>query len=165
MLSAINGLGSYPYTQASQLVDQTESLIDQIDVNKDNSLDQNEVKTPADTMAQKTGLSMSVYDIISQLDTNGNGQVSQTEFEAGRPEGHRHHGKGGAHDLMGMINDQGNDKSSGNLDPLDTNGDGIVDDQELAAAGLNKLTQNYMSLIESMSGNQEDNQGLVDLSA
>ena len=165
MLNAINGLGSYPYTQISQMVDQTESLFAQIDANKDNSLDQNELKTLADTMAQKTGLSMSVYDILSQLDTNGNGQVSQTEFEAGRPEGLRHHGKGSAQDLMGMPDDKGNDNSSGSLDPLDTNGDGIVDDQELAAAGLNKLTQNYMSLIESMSGNQEDNQGLVDLSA
>ena len=231
----MNGLGSYPYTQISQMVNQTESLFAQIDANKNNSLDQNELKTLADTMAQKTGLSMSVYDIISQLDTNGNGQVSQeefdagrpkgppaggmdslfdkidangdgsldetelnafvqsmsnttgnsptaedliskldtdgnglisqTEFEAGRPEGHRHHGKGGAHDLMGMPDDKGNDNSSGSLDPLDTNGDGVVDAQELAAAGLKMLTQNYMSLMDGMLGIQEQNQGLVDLSA
>jgi len=165
MINAINGIGSCSYIQTSQRLDQTGSLFDQIDANQDKSMDQNELKTFTDTMSQKTGLSMSVYDIISKLDTNGSGLISQKEFEAGRPEGHRHHGKGGADDLMGMQNDKGNDNSAGNLDPLDTNGDGVVDAQELEAAGLNMLTQNYMNLIDGMFGIQEQNQGLVDLSA
>jgi Ca2+-binding EF-hand superfamily protein len=235
MINAINGLGSSPYIQTSQRLDPTESLFEQIDANQDKSLDQNELKTFTDTLSPKTGLSMSVYDIISKLDTNGdgrlgqeefdagrpnrpsaggvdslfakidangdgsldkselnafvqslsnstggsptaedliskldtdgNGLISQKEFEAGRPEGRRHHGMGGADDLMGMQSDNGNDNSSSSLDPLDTNGDGVVDAQELEAAGLNMLTQNYMNLIDGMFGIQEQNQGLVDLSA
>ena len=66
MINAINGLGSCPYIQTSQRLDQTGSLFDQIDANQDKSLDQNELKTFTDTMSQKTGLSMSVYDIISK---------------------------------------------------------------------------------------------------
>ncbi len=165
MVNAVNGPGSYPYIQTCQRSDQTASLFDRIDVNGDNSLDQNELKTFTDTMSQKTGLSMSVYDIISKLDTNGDGQISQEEFDAGRPESHRHHGMGGANELMSMLDNQGNNNSAGNLDPLDTNGDGIVDAQELAAAGLSMLTQNYMSLVDGMSGIQAQSQGLVDLSA
>jgi Ca2+-binding EF-hand superfamily protein len=165
MINAVSGSGSYPYIQTSQRSDPTQSLFDQIDANKDNSLDQSELKTFAGTMSQKTGSSMSVYDILSKLDTNGDGQLSREEFDAGRPEGHRHHGKGGAQALMDMLDNQGNNNSSSNLDPLDTNGDGIVDAQELAAAGLNMLTQNYMSMVDGMFGNQEQNQGLVDFSA
>ncbi|MGA8179082.1 MAG: hypothetical protein WB792_03435 [Desulfobacterales bacterium] len=165
MISAINGLGSYPCIQTSQRWDPTESLFDQIDANQDKSLDQNELKTFTDPVSKKTGLSMSVYDIVSKLDTNGDGQLCHAEFDAGRPEGHRHHGKGGAQDVMGIPDGQGNDNSSSNLDPLDTNEDGVVDAQELAAAGLNMLTQNYMNLIDGMFGRQEPNQGLVNLSA
>jgi Ca2+-binding EF-hand superfamily protein len=235
MLSAINGVGNYPYTQTSQMMFQTQSLFNQIDSNGDGSLDQNEIKTFADNMSEKTGLSMSVYDMISHLDTNsdglisqdefnagqaqgqshggmdslfskidsngdgsldeteinafvqsmsnttgnaptaedliskldtdGNGQISRQEFDAGRPEGHRHGGMGKAHDLMGTSGDDGNNNSSSNLDPLDTNGDGIVDAQELAAAGLNMLTQNYMSMVDGMFGIQGENQNLVNLSA
>jgi Ca2+-binding EF-hand superfamily protein len=235
MLNAISGGGSYLSAQGSRMRNQTESLFDNLDVNKDGSLDQNELKTFVDEMSERTGSSMGVYDIISQLDTSGNGslgqeefdagrpqgpplngvqslfgkidtnadgsldkaeinafvqsmsdttgnsptaedliskldadgngQISQKEFDAGRPEGPSPHGTGGHHGHMGMPDNGEDTGSSSDLDPLDTNGDGVVDAQEAAAAGLSLLTQNYMGLINIMLGTKEDNQSLVNLSA
>ena len=74
-------------------------------------------------------------------------------------------GMGGAHGPMGGSGREEDSSGSGYLDPLDTNGDGIVDAQEAAAGMLNMQTQNYMGLINSMFGIQEDNQRLVNLAA
>jgi EF-hand domain pair/EF hand len=165
MLNAISGGGSYLSAQASQMRMQTESLFDKLDVNKDGSLDKTEINAFVQSMSNTTGNSPTAEDLISKLDTDGNGQISQKEFDAGRPEGQSLRGMGGRHGHMGMPGNGEDTTSSSGLDPLDTNGDGVVDAQEAAAAGLSLLTQNYMGLIDSMLGIQEENQGLVNLSA
>ena len=76
-------------------------------------------------------------DRLAERDTDGDGSLSATEFEAGRPQGPGGPGGGGGA------------ASSTETDPLDTNGDGVVSAEERAAAAEEDPLQALMQSIDS----------------
>jgi hypothetical protein len=58
------------------------------DTNSDGTLKTDELQAMLDQIAEKMGGGgLSAEDLIAKLDTDGDGALSSTEFEAGRPEG------------------------------------------------------------------------------
>lgn len=79
-------------------------------------------------------------EMFAKLDTDGDGTLSQAEFEAGRPDNAEGTGGTGGPQAMGGMPPppppggvKGSDASSETTDPLDTNGDGVVSAAERAA--------------------------------
>jgi Ca2+-binding EF-hand superfamily protein len=143
-----------------------EDLFKALDTDSSSGISQSELEAFAEDMSSKTGNSIDTTDAVSTYDADGNAELSSDELMSFMranmpPPG----GMGGSQGPMGMSGNEEDTSSSSYLDPLDTNGDGTVDAQEAAAGRRNMLTQNYMSLIESMFGIQEDNQSLVNLAA
>lgn len=86
-------------------------------------------------VAQKTGLSLdtSAEDMLAQYDADGDGQLSQAEFDAGRPSGQELGMAGGMPPPPpggpggpGGAQQSGGSSATTTYDPLDTNEDGTV---------------------------------------
>ena len=107
---------------------------------------------------------MDVDQKMSEIDTEGDGLVSPEELEAGRPEGPPPgmmvgmKGGGGMQAPSGMSGPSETESSS-STDPLDTNGDGVVDAEEAKSGGSyyiqEYLSRRYSTLSQgSQSGSQ-----------
>jgi Ca2+-binding EF-hand superfamily protein len=76
--------------------------------------------------------------VLAKLDTDGDGQISKSEFAAMNPHGgHHHHGAPPASDTTTMA--PSSDSGSKTYDPADTNKDGTVSAAELAASLTSSL--------------------------
>ena len=147
---------------------------EKIDSNGDGSLDKTELSSFADKVSEMTGQSVDVEQMISKLDADEDGLVSQEEFEAGRPQGPPPGGPpgkmmgmmggmqgGGIESLLNMLNTSEDEDSSSSVDSLDTNGDGIVDAEE-AKAGINYFIQEYLNQLISASDEGSESGSLLD---
>lgn len=124
--------------------DSTESdddLFGKVDTDGNGSLSQDELQSLMDKMASDSGsststTSISISDMFAKLDTDSDGSLSQTEFEVGRPQGgNEPPGAGGMPPPPPPGGAGGSSSvSSTTYDPLDTNEDGVVSTEELAAA-------------------------------
>ncbi len=84
----ISGIGSSPnFSGMQSMRPQNHNPFEKLDANADGGLDSTELATMAKHVSERSGTSVSVEDLLTGLDTDGNGQVSQAEFDAGRPEG------------------------------------------------------------------------------
>ncbi len=141
-----------------------EGLFGKVDTDGSGGIDAGELQTLMDRMSgdgatssASTASSGAVSDAtakrFAELDTNGDGTLSQAEFDAGRPSGGPqgaqasgggegggggHHGGGGGGGGGGKVEAASGSSSdaSTTYDPLDTNQDGVVSAAELAAAGV-----------------------------
>lgn len=85
MISGISG-GSYMYpTQMITMQRQMEDPFEKHDSNGDGLLDETELSSMAEKISEMTG--QSVDEIVSELDADEDGLVSEEEFESGRPQG------------------------------------------------------------------------------
>lgn len=145
----INGVGGgyMDPTQMTAMRGKMGNPFDKIDSNGDGSID----KTELCSFDEMTGRSGDVDQKISELDADDDGLVSQEEFKAGRPKGLPPDmmgmmggmQRGGIHSFLDILNSS-EAESSSSIDPLDINGDGIVDPEE-AKSGSNYLIQEYLS--------------------
>jgi Ca2+-binding EF-hand superfamily protein len=149
----ISGIGaSGDFSLIASMRGQMVNPFEELDANGDGFLDETEIGTMADKFSEMTGQAVNASQLISKLDTDGDGQVSEEEFEAGRPEGPPPEmmGKpdGGLavflQQLLGGSEESEDDDSSDTEDALDTNGDGVVDAEELLA-GMNWMIQEYQN--------------------
>lgn len=116
----------------------------------DDSLDSGELKALADKVKSDTG--KDIRQDLSKLDTDGDGKVTQAEFQAGRPQPLRGAGgpppagdPGEAGAVAGTASAAGAQQTQ-SYDPADTNQDGVVSEMERLAAQLKELsTQDYSS--------------------
>ncbi len=121
----------------------TDDLFGKIDSDSSGGISKSELQSFTDKIKQDQGSSStsdaSVDDMITQLDSDSSGELSQTELQAGSSSG-KAHGHGGMPPPpppAGGVNAAGSaiqSGSSANLDPLDTNEDGVVSAAERAAA-------------------------------
>ncbi|MBI4775513.1 MAG: EF-hand domain-containing protein [Deltaproteobacteria bacterium] len=150
MISGIEGLSDY--SQMSLMRSRTRNPFEKLDSDGDGSLDKVEISSMAEKLAQKTGESVDADEIVSKLDTDGDGLVSQEEFEAGRPEGPPPGMMGGGpmgsetKSLLSEMGDSEEDDSYDSVAFLDANGDGVVDADE-ARSGISRLILEYGSLM------------------
>ena len=165
MISGIGGGGYSMYTTyMGAMRGRMENPFGKIDTNGDGSLDKTEISSFADKISEMGGQSVDADELVSRLDTNEDGLISQEEFDAGRPEGPPPEGvmgmtgamgpggmqEGGMQGLLDMLNGL-------DTDSLDTNADGIVDAEE-AKSGITSLIQEYLSQASSTS-NQDSGKG------
>jgi len=115
-----------------------DDLFAKVDTNSDGSLDADELKVLTDKIQSDTGQDVSTQ--FSKLDTDGDSKLSQTEFEAGRPQAAQSAGDAqGAQGAVGPKGPppaggpggaQGASKQDTTYDELDTNQDGTVSELE-----------------------------------
>lgn len=156
MISGISG--STGLAQMSSLRSQMENPFEKMDANGDGALDETELVSMAAKLSEMTGQTVNASQIISDLDSDGNGLVDQEEFTAGRPAGpppgmmEMMSGNLQGNTIQSLL-DTGNgaegDSASDSTDPLDTNGDGFVDAEE-ALSGRKSLFQQYQIRMISM---------------
>ena len=158
----------YP-AQMGAMRGQTENPFGKIDTNGDGSLDKTEIGSFADEISEMGGRSVDADELLSRLDANEDGLISQEEFDAGRPEGPPPGGmmgmrgamgpggmqEGGMQGLLDMLNGL-------ETDSLDTNGDAVVDAEE-AKSGIMSLIQEYLSQASSTSNQDSGKGGLLNL--
>lgn len=115
-----------------------DDLFAKVDTNSDGSLDADELKVLTDKIQSDTGQDVSTQ--FSKLDTDGDSKLSQTEFEAGRPQppggtngtqsAQGTGGPKGPPPAGGPGGAQGASKQDTTYDKLDTNQDGTVSELE-----------------------------------
>ncbi|MDD5030593.1 MAG: XopAW family type III secretion system calcium-binding effector [Rhodoferax sp.] len=126
-----------------------DDLFAKVDANSDGSVDETEMKAFTDKIETKTGMDSPVS--FATLDTDSNGKLTQTEFEAGKPGGPQDaqnasaaggaRGAGGPPPAGGPGGPGGaaGASESTTYDPLDTNQDGTVSELERLAGALKEL--------------------------
>lgn len=160
MISEIGGFMGL--SQMASMRSHMGNPFEKVDANGDGSLDETEISTMADKVSEMTGESVGKNDILTKLDTDGDGLVNPEEFKAGRPKGPPPGMMGvgvqggSMQSLLDLLNDSEDDEESSFQDSLDTNGDGIVDVQE-AIEGMKSVLQAYQNqmtdAISEMGGN------------
>ena len=148
MISGIGG-GYMDPSQMTAMRGQGGKPFEAIDSSGDGSLDKIELSAFAEEISGMTGQTVDADQMISDLDADEDGLVSQEEFESGRPKGPPpgmmgDMQGGGIESLLDMLNSSEDEDSTSALNSLDINGDGIVDAEE-AKSGINYLIQEYLS--------------------
>lgn len=169
MISSITG-GSNYYQQMAAIQQSGQSRpnpFEENDADGDGFLNIEELGAFVEKMNEKTGQSVTAQDMLDRLDTDGDAQVSEAEFEAGRPKGPPPEMMGGdsggrIQTLMAKSSGSEDSEDSGYFDSLDTNEDGVVDAEELKA-GLLKLLEAYQKQDANAYGSSDTAQTGVDL--
>lgn len=174
MISGISG-GYYAnyYTQMHVMRSQAENIFEKFDSNGDGSLDETEISAFAEKISEISGQAVDVEGLVSNLDSDEDGLVSEEEFEAGRSQGPKGppppmtemtgaSQDGGIQSLLDILNSSEDEDVSGFKDSLDTNGDGTVDAEE-AKAGINYLIQNYQNQLAGILNQGTENGSQINL--
>ena len=157
----INEVGGYSaYSLMTSIRSNMGNPFLRLDSDGDGFLNKKEIGTMADDILNMTGQSTDTEEILSKLDTDGDGKVSLEEFEAGRPAdmppppppGMMGGGMKGGNfqNLTDLLNSSEEDESLGFLGYLDKNGDGVIDAEE--AAGVSKYLQQYQNRLTDLLG-------------
>ncbi|MBK9441660.1 MAG: calcium-binding protein [Comamonadaceae bacterium] len=136
-------------------------LFAKVDANSDGSVDETEMTAFTDKIKTETGRDSPTT--FTQLDTDSDGKLTQSEFDAGKPTGGPQgsangpqgaQGPGGPPPPGGPGGARGTSESSTadstSYDPLDTNQDGTVSELERLAGALKE----FVNASESSSGSE-----------
>lgn len=158
-------------TSSSTSSSSGDDLFGKVDTDGNGSVSKAEMQSLMDKMASGSGsdstssaatsststASSSSSDMFAKLDTNGDGSLSQTEFEAGRTQGGN--GPQGAGGMPPPPPPDGAGSSSSassstTCDPLDTNQDGTVSAAErLAGSSSSSSTDAVQALLKAIDTN------------
>jgi len=135
-MTSISSIGSaWSHASLQQRSGGQQRLLSRLDTDQSGGVDGTELQSMIDGVAQKTGLSLdtSAEDMLAQYDADGDGQLSQAEFDAGRPSGQEPGMAGGMPPPPpggpggpGGAQQSGGSSATTTYDPLDTNEDGTV---------------------------------------
>lgn len=109
-----------------------EEIYNKLDVNQDGSLDESEISSFADELSKRTGTTVDGKTLLSALDSDENGVISESEFKSGREK---------VEELFGMPKPP---------DMEDSNSTGTV-----STTG-NTINDTFSNYILSMLGNNTD---------
>ena len=134
-------------------------MFSKVDTDGSGSVDKTELQDMLDNIAQKTGTSLgSADDLMSKMDTDGDGSLSKDELASGMKSlmpapsstvEFAHHGGGGGCHMPPPDSDSSGSTSTTATDPLDTNGDGVVSADELAAGQLKNAANDLFAAIDT----------------
>lgn len=167
MISGVSSGGYMDMNQMSRMRGQMKNPFDKMDADGNGSLDKSEISSLAEKMSEKSGQSISADDLMGKMDSDEDGQVTQEEFKAGRPQGPppgiMGMSGGGTESLLSLMNaSEDTEETSSATDELDANGDGVVDSEE-AGAGIENMIQQYLNNVSSTSGQNTAESGLISL--
>lgn len=140
-----------------------DDLFSKVDSNSDGSVDEAEMTTFTDKMKADTGQDSATS--FATLDTDSDGKLTQTEFEAGRPaEGTQStQGSGGVKGAGGPPpggpGGVGGTSETSSFDPLDTNQDGTVSQLEKLAGAL----KDFVNSAEASTSDSSASDSLMQL--
>ncbi|MCK5684594.1 EF-hand domain-containing protein [bacterium] len=178
----INGAssGTSAMSQMAMMRGQRQNQFKNMDANTDGSLDIKELGSMAEKISEASGKSIDAEKMMAKLDTDGDSQVSKEEFKAGRKNGPPGGMKGmmGASGMKAMMKMKGggmkgntsqsfmdmleSSESEDSIDPLDTNGDGIVSASE-SASGISTSIQQYLGEMATGATQSNNTQSLLNL--
>ncbi len=160
-ISSASSAWSPSSTSGSKRMDK---LFGKVDTDGNGTVDKSELQGLFDKIAQKTGgTALSADALFSKIDTNGDGSISKDELAAGmkslmpKPSStvaFAQHAGGAP--PSGASSGSSSSASTAPLDPLDTNGDGVVSPAERAAGDLKALMSSLYTQIASSMGQQTD---------
>lgn len=168
-MSSISGVSSsasaWSVTSTSRASRQQE-MFNKVDSDGSGGVDATELQSMLDNIAKHTGTSSTTTatDALTKMDSNGDGSLDSSEMEAGMksfmPEprstmafAQARGGEGGPKGANGPPPASA-DTSSNDIDPLDTNEDGTVSEQERAAGEIKDAIQNLLKAADT-DGNQK----------
>ncbi len=164
MISAISSYMDPSLMTSVSTQTQKANPFDAADTNGDGFLDSTELAAVAEKISKMSEETVTADQMLADLDSDGDGQLNEEEFEAGRPEGPPPPPAGmmgmmgaeGTQSLLDILNES-DDEDSSSTDSLDLNGDGIVDAEE-ALLGIQNLIQKYLGDLVGVSGEDGGNQ-------
>ena len=161
MISAISSYMDPSLMSTSTTQVQRVNPFNKADTNGDGFLDSTELSTVAGKISEMTGETTDADQMMADLDSDGDGKLSEEEFEAGRPDGPPSPpggmmgmmGTEGTQSLLDILNESEDEDSTSSTDSLDLNGDGVVDAEE-ALLGIQGILQGYLSQILDASAGE-----------
>jgi Ca2+-binding EF-hand superfamily protein len=146
MISSVNSMSSNLYWLTQSMTrPEPKNVFSKMDENQDGSLDKTELKTFAEDLSKKTGQTVDEDTLLSILDTNKDGIISEEEFNAGREKIQSQYGFPNPGDIFKK---------------LDSNQDGSLDTTEAQAfaSELSKKTGKTVdgeTLITTLDSNKD----------
>lgn len=152
-----------------------QEMFNKVDSDGSGGVDATELQSMLDDIAKHTGNSSTTTaaDALTKMDSNGDGSLDSSEMEAGMkslmPEpsstmafAQARNAEGGPKGAGGPPPASGGSSSSdSDIDPLDTNQDGTVSEQERAAGELKDAIQNLLKAADT-DGDQKINSSEFD---
>lgn len=150
-----------------------EEFFKKIDADEDGALSGNEVASFEIAMRKRLGKAAEDISSLMDFDRDVDGFISKSEFAAvfeklrpfsSPPEPPSNGSVGKGRDLAALIDALGGKSNPNETDPLDTNGDGIVDAEERQAA-FGNLTNNAMKAYSQTAGqgSQDAGRGIAEM--
>ncbi|MDO9005100.1 MAG: EF-hand domain-containing protein [Aquabacterium sp.] len=158
-MSSISGVSSSASAwsaMSTSRASRQQEMFNKVDSDGSGGVDATELQSMLDDIAKHTGTSSTTTaaDALTKMDSNGDGSLDSSEMEAGMkslmPEpsstmafAQARNGEGGPKGAGGPPPASGG-SSSTDIDPLDTNEDGTVSEQERAAGEMKNAIQNLL---------------------
>jgi hypothetical protein len=168
-MSSISGVSSSASAwsaMSTSRASRQQEMFNKVDSDGSGGVDATELQSMLDDIAKHTGTSSTTTaaDALTKMDSNGDGSLDSSEMEAGMkslmPEpsstmafAQARNGEGGPKGTGGAPPASGG-SSSTDIDPLDTNEDGTVSEQERAAGELKDAIQNLLKAADT-NGDQK----------
>ncbi len=162
MMNAISGTGSIGHMgmmnsgpmRRVQGGQGNDDLFSKVDTNQDGSLDESEVTSFSEKMAEMTGQSADAAQMMAMFDTDESGAVSESEFAAARPQGPP------PPPMMGGMGGMGGEDP---FSSVDEDGDGSLSESELTAFAekMSEMTGGTVDAEELMTSLDADEDGAV----
>lgn len=180
-MSTISGVSSassaWSGMSSARASSRADRMFSKVDTDGSGSVDKTELQDMLDDMAQKTGTSLgSADDLMTKMDSNGDGSLSKDELASGMKSlmpppsstvDFAQQSGGGLPpppppDSASGSGDSSSSTSATSTDPLDTNGDGVVSAEELAAGELKDAMKDLFAAVDtngdkSISKSEADN--------
>nr|WP_316641819.1 EF-hand domain-containing protein [uncultured Roseateles sp.] len=169
-LSGIGGASSWSSTQAGSTARRPErpdpdKMFAKIDSDGSGAVDKTELQGMLDNMATRSGKTgkLSADELLAKADANGDGSLDKTELEQGMKSlmpapsstmafAQARGGSGGPGGPPPPADGESTDTST--LDPLDSNQDGTVSEQERAAGEIKDAMKTLLKALSSEGGQQ-----------
>lgn len=164
-MSSINGVSSSASAwsaMSSSRASRQQEMFNKVDSDGSGGVDATELQSMLDDIGERTGTSTTTAaDALTKMDSNGDGSLDSSEMQSGMkslmPEpsstmafAQARNGEGGPQGAGGPPPSSGETSStSSDIDPLDTNEDGTVSEQERAAGEMKDAIQNLLKAVDT----------------
>lgn len=176
-MSSISGISSSASAwsaMSTSRASRQQEMFNKVDSDGSGGVDATELQSMLDDIAKHTGTSSTTTaaDALTKMDSNADGSLDSSEMEAGMksllPEpsstmafAQARNAEGGPQGAGGPPPSGSTSSSSSDIDPLDTNEDGTVSEQERAAGEMKNAIKDLLKAVDT-DGDQKISAGEFD---